>query len=252
MKPRIATCSTAVRAAALAALLLGAGCTTVKPFTYRPAGPKAAAPALPARLAVLPFEDATEDYEKKGGYLEPETLWFNLARAGVPTVFEPVTAPLWAQAFARELGASGRFRSVRYCVDASEVQDEDYLVTGALLRADAAGGIMNANQYALRAVATRRRDGLKVWERAVARTDPSKRHDEACGTFGIDCQVEALHQDLRVVLAGMFEELGADLARALAGGPAGGGAAPGPKPAATPAAGGETVDETIRKIMEGK
>lgn len=249
MTRRLATWTAAVRAAALGALLLGAGCTYVRPLTYRPVGTKAAEPRVQARLAVLPFEDATEDYEKKGGYLEPETLWWNLARAGVPTVFEPVTAPLWAQAFAKELDASGRFRSARYYVAAGEVQDEDLLVTGAVVRADVAGGIMNPSHYEFRAEATRRKDGRRLWERRVARSVPSRQKYEGCGDFGITCMVDAMHEDLRQVLAGMFEEAGADLARALSAGP---GAATGVKATAAPAPGGEGVDETIRKILEGK
>ncbi len=242
----------AVRAAALAALLLGAGCTYVKPFAYRPAGAKAAEPRVAAKLAVLPFEDATEVYEKKGGYLEPETLWWNLARGGVPSVFEPVTAPLWAQAFARELGASGRFRGARYCVDESEVLDEDVVVTGALVRADVAGAWMNPSQYEFRATATRRKDGRRLWERSVSRAVPGKQGYEACGDFGLTCIVDHMHEDLRVVLAGMFEEAGADLARTLAGRPADGAPVPGARAAPGPDASGEPVDETIRKILEGK
>ncbi len=252
MRTRGATFSRGARAAALAALLLGAGCTSVKPFTYRPVAARAALPVAPARLAVLPFEDATEDYVKKGGYLEPEALWWNLARGGVPTVFEPVTAPLWAQAFARELDGSGRFRAVRYCVDASELQAEDYVVSGALLKADAAGAWMNSSQYEFKAVATRRGDGRKVWERRVARAVPGKKDYEGCGTFGVSCIIDQMHEDLRLVLAGMFEEAGADLARTLAARPGDGAPASGAKGTPGPDAASEPVDDTIRKILEGK
>lgn len=246
------TISTVARAAALAALLVGAACTYVKPFAYRPVGTKAAEPRGPAQLAVLPFEDATEAYEKKGSMLAPESLWWNLARGGVPATFEPVTAPRWAQAFARELEASGRFRGVRYCVDATEVVDEDLLVTGAVVRADVAGAWANSSRYEFRATATRRRDGRRVWERSVSRAVPGQKGYEECGDFGLTCIVDHLHEDLRMVLAGMFEEAGADLARTLAGKPADGAAAPGAKAVPDPAAGGEPVDDTIRKILEGK
>ena len=231
---------------ALLAVLLGAGCTSVKPFVYRPVATRAAAPVAPARLAVLPFEDATEDYVKKGGYLEPEKLWWNLARGGVPTVFEPVTAPLWAQAFARELEASGRFGAVRYCVDATELKGEDVVVSGVLLRADEAASWKQEDRYEFKAVATRRKDGRRVWERSVSRSLPGKEGAYDCGAFGISCWVERRHEDFRQVLAGMFEEAGADLARTLAGKPA---AEPGP--AGTPAS-PEPVDDTIRKILEGR
>jgi len=248
---RHATRSPGLRAAALAALLLGAGCTYVKPFAYRPVATKAPEPPAAARLAVLPFEDATEDYDQKGSMLSPEELWWNLARGGVPACFEPVTAPLWAQAFARELEASGRFRSARYYVAAGEVQDEELLVTGALLKADVAGAWANPSRYEFRAEATRRKDGRRVWEKRVSRSVPGKQKYEECGDFGLTCIVDRLHEDLRLVLAEMFEEAGADLARTLAAKPAAG-AAPGGKPAAAPGAGPEAVDETIRKILEGK
>jgi hypothetical protein len=239
------------RAAALAALLAGAGCTYVKPFAYRPVGAKAAEPRAPVKLAVLPFEDATEAYVQKGGIFDPDHLWWNLAREGVPSALEPVTAPRWAQAFARELDASGRFRGVRYCVDNTEVLDEDLLVTGAVVRADVAGVFTNPNQYEFRAAATRRKDGRKVWERSVSRAVPGTKN-EACGDFGLTCMVDHMHEELRMVLAGMFEEAGADLARTLAGRPADGAPAPGPRAAPGPDAGGEPVDDTIRKILEGK
>ena len=77
---------------------------------------------------------------------------------------------------------------------------------------------------------------------------PGKEGYEACGKFGISCIVDHMHEDFRLVLAGMFEEAGADLARNLAGGAS----APGAKTAPGPAAGSEPVDDTIRKILEGK
>lgn len=245
------TMSQVVGAAALAAVLGGAGCTYVKPFAYRPVGTKTSEPRVSATLAVLPFEDATEAYEQKGGMFAPETLWWNLARGGVPAAFEPVTAPRWAQAFARELEASGRFRGVRYCVDATEVAVEDLLVIGAVVRADVAGSWLNPSQYEIRASATRRKDGRRVWERSVSRAVPGRKGYPECGAFGLTCIVDQAHEDLRLVFAGMFEEAGADLAQTLAG-RADGAPAPGAKAAPGPAAGGEPVDETIRKILEGK
>ena len=247
------TLAKGARRAALAALLLGAGCTYVKPFTYKPTGAATPGPAVPAKLAVLPFEDATEDYVQKGGMLTPESLWFNLVRGGIPATIEPVTAPLWAQAFARELEASGRYRAVRFCVETSEVVDEDYVVTGAVTRADTAGSWDNVSQYEFRAAATRRKDGRKVWERTVARSVKGDRKAyDGCGDFGITCMVDRSHDGLRTMFAEMFEEAGADLARALGGKPAAGAPAPGAKPAAEKPGEAEPVDETIRKILEGK
>jgi hypothetical protein len=111
---------------------------------------------------------------------------------------------------------------------------------------------MNSSQYEFRAVATRRKDGRKVWERSVSRAVPGKESYEACGKFGVSCIIDHMHEDLRLVLAGMFEEAGSDLARTLAGKPADGAAAPGGKAGPPPAASGEQVDETIRKILEEK
>jgi len=235
---------------AVLALLLGAGCAQTTPFIYRPGGPAAGAVALPARLAVLPFEDATEAYEKKGSVFKPETLWFNLARGGIGGTIEPVTAPLWARSFAQELAASGRFRAVRYCTEAAEAVGDDYLVSGVLLHADVGGAFESTSRFELRLSAVRRQGGQRVWERTVLRTPKGDRQEyDGCGA-SVTCMNERSHASLNRMLADMFEEAGADLASAIAG-------KAGARPAAVPPAGGkpapaEPVDETIRKILEGK
>lgn len=228
--------------------LLAAGCARTAPFVYRPGGPAVGAAPLPARLAVLSFEDGTEPYEMKGSRFNPDGLWFNLARGGIGGTIEPVTAPLWARAFAQELAASGRFREVRFRTEAAEVVDEDYLVSGALTRADIAGAPQVPSTLELRLAATRRLDGRRVWERTVTRSVLGDNKEyEGCGA-SVSCMNERSHAFLNRILAGMFEEAGADLARVLAGRPsAPPAAAPGAKPAAA-----EPVDETIRKILEGR
>jgi len=236
------------RALALLALLAAAGCARTMPFVYRPGGPATGAAPLPVRLAVLPFEDATEPYETKGSRLNPDGLWFNLARGGIGGVIEPVTAPLWGRSFAQELEASGRFRAVRFRTEAAEVVDEDLVVSGTLTRADIAGAPQVPSTFELRLAAARRQDGKQAWARTVTRTVlGDKREFEGCGS-SLTCITERSHAFLNRVLAGMFEEAGADLARALAGKSA---AAPAASPGAKPAA-SEPVDETIRKILEGK
>lgn len=233
---------------ALLAALLGAGCARTAPFVYQPGGPAAGAAPVPARLAVLPFEDATEPYEMKGSRLRPEGLWFNLARGGIGGTIEPVTAPLWARSFALELAASGRFRAVRFLVEAAEVVDEDYVVSGALAQADVAGAPQAPSRFELRLAADRRQDGRRVWERTVTRSVlGDEKEFEGCGS-SVSCINERSHAFLNRLLVGMFEEAGADLARTLSGRP---GVAPGPAPGARPAA-SEPVDQTIRRILEGK
>jgi len=230
---------------ALLAVLLGAGCARTMPFVYRPGGPAAGAAPLPARLAVLPFEDGTEPYEMKGSRFSPDGLWFNLARGGIGGTIEPVTAPLWARSIAQELGASGRFRSVRFHMEAGEVVDEDYVVTGALARADISGAPQVPSTFELRLAAARRQDGRRVWERVVTRSILGDKEEyDGCGS-SLSCMNERSHAFLNRVLAGMFEEAGADLARTLAGKPGAAATAPGPAAA-------EPVDETIRRILEGK
>ncbi len=235
-------------ALALLAALLGAGCARTDPFVFKPGGPAAGVVPLPTRLAVLPFEDATEAYEMKGSRLKVEGLWFNLARGGIGGVIEPVTAPLWARSFAQELAASGRFRSVQYRVEAAEVVEEDYVISGTLAQADIAGDPKVPSRFELRLSAARRQDGRHAWERTVSRTIlGDKKEFEGCGS-DLTCINQRSHASLNRVLVGMFEEAGADLARTLVGKP---GAAPGPADAVKPAA-SEPVDETIRKILEGK
>jgi hypothetical protein len=233
---------------ALLAFLAAAGCARTAPFVYKPGGPAAGVTALPARLAVLPFEDTTEPYEMKGSRLNPDGLWFNLSRGGIGGVIEPVTAPLWARSFAQELAASGRFRAVSFRVEAAEVVDEDYVVSGALAQADIAGAPQVPSSFELRLAAARRQDGRRVWERTITRSIlGDKKEFEGCGS-SLSCINERSHAFLNRVLAGMFDEAGADLARSIGGRP---GAAAGPAPGSMPAA-GEPVDETIRKILEGK
>lgn len=239
------------KAAALLGLLLLAGCSWTRPFAYRPSASPAADGALPAKVAILPFEDGTEAYEKKGSIFQPETLWFNLARGGIGGTIEPVTAPLWARAFSQELAASGRFRAVRFVMDPSEIVDEEVVVSGRLTKADVAGWMDNPSAFELRLGATRRRDGRLIWERVVSwsqKGDPALY--EGCGA-SVSCMNERSHANLNAIMSGMFQEAGADLAKALGGPPGAERGRRPPAPAARPA-GEEPVEDTIRRIMDGR
>lgn len=237
---------------ALAAGLALAGCGSTRVLTYRPRPPAAPGAAgaqqLPARIAVLPFADETEAFGQRGSIFDPDELTYNMVKVGAWDSLEPLTPPLLAKAFAEELAASGRFRSARFVYEAAEASEADWLVTGAVRKAYMAGGWERPNEYELELRATRRTGGPPAWVKTVSHARPSPRDlYEGCGV-SVSCSAGRLHDSVLAVLQDLFEEAGADLARALAGG--GRPAAPAgsaPQPDAK-----EPVDDTIRRILEGR
>ena len=206
-----------------------------RPFVYRHNGP-AGVPPLPARVAVLPFENGTGDFVE---VIRDERKLWNLSRASYFEVIEALPPERWAKDFAADLTASGRFASVRFVYSQEELAGEEVVVDGTLVRAYLMGAGGGEFELALRALATR--DGRSLWEARLVRThptwDPSQLHRWAQGD-----------------MAEMFAEAGEGLAKALAARPAAAGASSltEPTPAKGRAAEGAPVDETIRKILEGK
>ncbi|MEW6719519.1 MAG: hypothetical protein AB1346_03625 [Thermodesulfobacteriota bacterium] len=223
------------------ALLAAAGCAQNTNFVYRP-GPAAQGVVVhPAKVAVLPFRDGTEDFTKKGSVLKPETLVYNLAKSGVSGSIDALIPEFWAKSFAEELAASGAFRSVRFVYNASELLDESYFIEGAVLKAYAKGGRDVPSEYALDFRASRRADKRQVWEKQVTRSwKVSPEIYKECGT-NAKCMGEKSRAELNRMMQGMFAEAGEDFARTLAS--AGG------KPASAPTP--EPVDATIDRILKG-
>lgn len=200
---------------------LAGACAT--PFVYRPGGPAAGGPRAPVRLAVVPLADGTGDFVER---IVPgkERRW-NLARKGFVDKIGALPPALWSRALADELAASGRFRAVRFAYGAADLGDADYVVGGRLLEAYGPPG-----EWAMELEASRPGDGRVVWRRRVART--FERWD-----------MSELHPRLNQAMREMFDEAGADLARALGDRPADGDGR------GVPA---EPVQRTIERILEGK
>jgi len=200
--------------------LAAAGCA--RPFHYAPRGAVTAGPRVPAKVAVVPFADGTEDFIEKIVYGK-ERRW-NLAKKGFVDQIGALPPELWSKALADELAASGRFRSARFAYGPDDAAADDYVIEGTLLKAYGPPG-----EWALALRAVRLRDGRQVWAREVSRT--FERWD-----------MHQLHPWLNRAMQEMFEEAGLDLARTLAreaGGPP------------LPAAADEPVEAIMRQIGGG-
>jgi len=246
MRPRRERSRAGGRGLLLTALLLAAGCASTRPFVYQPGTPRAGTPHVAAKVAVLPFQDGTEDFTRLGNVFNADSLVFNIAKSGIGGTIAAVTPPLWARAFADDLSASGRFQAAHFAFDASEVTDEEYVVDGTVRKAYASGGWEKPSEYALELRAVRRKDGRPVWERTVARSPKGDRSAyDGCGA-SLECMNDRVHAELNKILHELFDEAGEDLAKALGGRPAAGArdAAKGAEP--------ESVERTIQRIMEGK
>ncbi len=207
---------------AAVALVLMAGCGVNSTFVYKPDAPAAAGMKLPVKVAVLPFKDGTEDFTKRGGVLAPETLYYNLAKAGIGGQITALTPDLWAKAFADDTAAAGVFRSVRFVYGPSELVDEDIYIEGTLEKATVAGAWVNPSEFALGLRALRRADKKPVWEKEVTRAwKNTPAMYKGCGGFGIQCMVDRHHADTNRVMREMFAEARADLVATLASNPGG-------------------------------
>lgn len=199
-----------------AGLLLGAGCSATPTLVYKPGPPEAGVARVPVRLAVLPFADGTEDFTRRGKVLEPETLRFNLAKSGIDGQINALTPAFFAKSFAEELAASGRFRSVRFLYDASELVDEDYRIEGTVDKATVSGAWNQPNDFVLRFRAMRAADSLPVWEKTVSRSYVNTPDLYAgCGASDRRCQADRGQAHMNEVMRGIFSEAGAALAAAL-------------------------------------
>ena len=237
------------------ALLLMAGCGGNSTFVYKPGGPAAGGMKLPVKVAVLPFKDGTEDFIKRGSVLAPETLYYNLAKAGIGGQMTALTPDLWAKAFADDTAAAGVFRSVRFVYGPSELVDEDFYIEGTLEKATVSGAWVNPSEFALGLRAIRRADKKPVWEKEVSRVwknTPATLY-KGCGSMAIQCMVDRHHADANRVMQEIFAEARADLVGTL-GSPSGSRAGEdGLPPTASPAPqASESVEQTIDRILEGK
>ncbi len=250
---------------ATVALLLMVGCGINSTFVYKPGPPEAGGAKLPVKIAVLPFKDGTEDFTKRGGVLAPETLYYNLAKAGIGGQITALTPDLWAKAFADDMAAAGVFRAARFVYTTSELVDEDLYIEGTVEKATVSGAWVNPNEFTLGLRALRRTEKKPVWEKEVTRAWKNTQATlyKGCGSMSIQCMVDRHHADTNRVMREMFAEARADLVATLAvlsGSRAGEdglppAASPGEarkdKGTSTPPA-AESVEQTIDRLLRAK
>ena len=237
------------------ALVMMAGCGVNSTFVYKPSAPVAGVQKLPVKVAVLPFKDGTEDFIKRGSVLAPESLYYNLAKAGIGGQMTALTPDLWAKAFADDTAAAGVFRSVRFVYGPSELVDEDFYIEGTLEKATVSGAWVNPSEFALGLRAIRRADKKPVWEKEVSRVwknTPATLY-KGCGGMAIQCMVDRHHADANRAMREIFAEARADLVGTLAsdsGSRAGEGGIP---PTGSPAPQApESVEQTIERLLKEK
>ncbi|HQT98653.1 MAG TPA: hypothetical protein PK416_12400, partial [Thermodesulfobacteriota bacterium] len=179
------------------ALVLMAGCSLNSTFAYKPSAPSAGGAKLPVKIAVLPFKDGTEDFTKRGSTWAPESLTYNLAKAGIVGQITALTPELWAKAFADDMAASGAFRAVRFIYSPTEMVDEEFYIEGTLEKAYVAVALDEPNEFALGLRALRRADNRLVWEKEVTRAWNIQRTlYDGCGRVQNQCIVDLHHADI--------------------------------------------------------
>jgi hypothetical protein len=209
---------------AAVALVLLAGCVSNRnlsgnasgtTFVYKTNAPSEGGQKLPVKVAVLPFNDGTENFTKQGSVFDPDSLRFNLAKTGIAGIITPVTPELWAKAFADDMAASGAFRAVRFLYSPSELVDEEFHIEGTLEKAYAVGGWTRPSEYVLGLRAVRRSDKKPAWEKKVTRELMSRKSDfDGCGA-SMQCMADRSHAAMNLMMQGMFEEARTDLMAAL-------------------------------------
>ena len=236
-------------------LLLAAGCSVNTEFVYKPGAPMSSAWKLPVKVAVLPFQDGTEDFTSRGSVFDMDALKYNLAKAGWGGVMTALTPDLWAKAFADEMAATGRFQGVRFLYSSSELVDEDLRIEGTLEKATLAGAFVGKpNEFALGLRAFRRTDAHPVWEKKVSRKWINEKETlyDGCGEWEIQCAVDRHHADANRMMQGMFAEAGADLVATLAPLSGRGSGADDLAPASSPAPSPPgSTDGEIERILKG-
>ena len=232
--------------AAAAAVALVAGCSAGKPFVYEAGPPKTGGIRFPVKIAVLMFEDGTEDFTKRGSVLKPESLTYNAVKSGW------MPPELWAKTLADDMAASGAFKSVRFIYHPSELRDDDFRIEGKVGKAYVSGDpFARPSEYAVALRALRKSDGKPFWEKEISRAwmIPKNLYD-GCG-MSAGCRVDRSHEDTNRMMREMCKEAREDLENKLAALSEGGtGNEAGTKQAEQPSA--ESVDRTIDKILKGR
>lgn len=242
----------------LAALFLLAGCSYNTTFVYKPGTPAVNNPRLPMKIAVVAFQDGTEDFTKRGNELfDLENTVYNMAKGGWGGVMTALPPELWAKALADELAASGPFGSVRFVYNPAEAAEDDIRIEGVVEKASLTGTFVGPpNEFSLELRAFRQTDAHPVWEKKISRkwsNDRNTLYGGCDGDFDIQCAVGRHHTDTNRVMREMFAEAAADLMGTLGGSPGNRGGADERRPLpSSPPPDAKSVDETIEDILKGK
>ena len=215
-------------------------------FVYKPGLPEAGSARLPLKVAVLAFQDGTEDFTRRGSVLVASG-YINFAKAGYSGMMTALPPPLWAKFLAEDMAASGVFRSVRFAFDASEVGGDEIAISGTVLKAYFPFDGEDPSLLAVRLEARVGRGGEAFWHKEISREVPfGKGWGVGCGLTP-QCSIDNFHGHHRRLLQEIFLEARRDLVAALQR--RGGGAKD--EPAGKGRASG-SVDEIITDIIRGK
>jgi hypothetical protein len=236
----------------VALIALAAGCSSgARPFVYKPNPPAGGGPKVPVGIAVLPFDDGTENFTERGTIMGRDT-YTNVAKAAEGEILQPLLPEFWGMSFADELAASGSFRSVRFVYAPSDFKVEEFFVGGILKKANLATRFNASNEILIVFRATRISDKKVVWEKELGskawKTSPTIR--DGCSPWGNECVISVFRDEWNRGMAAVFAKARVDLLKTLASLEGGTGGAPGAGAAGKAA--GESVETTIDRILQGK
>lgn len=233
-------------------LLILAGCSTNTTFVYKPGAPAVGAQKLPVKVAVLPFKDGTEDFLKRGSALDAESLTFNLAKSGIAGFTNALPPVFWAKAFSADMAASGNFRTVHFIFSPTELLDEEFYFAGTLEKANAAGGWTKPSEFVLNLQGVRRSDKRTIWEKRIVRDVIARKSDfDGCGN-NFQCMADRSHASMNETMQGMFAEARVDFLRSQDYIVTGRDGQDLVREGPTPPLDSESVDEVVKKILNGQ
>ncbi len=198
-----------------AALLLYAGflagCSSGLVY-QRKADPAQDTPKMPVKVAVVAFQNGTEEFTSRGNIFSGQV--FNLSRTdinglslNIGAAFSVSSLPpgQWAKSLAEDMAASGSFRSVKFMFAPSEVTDEDIVVEGALTKANFTTVKGQPDEFVLHLKALRVSDNTVVREGDVGRSSVRPRNLISGCILGT-CAIERIHGYLNGIMQGVFTD----------------------------------------------
>ncbi|TRZ97203.1 MAG: hypothetical protein D4R80_07445 [Deltaproteobacteria bacterium] len=224
-----------------------AGCSSGFVYQRKPV-PAQEGPVLPVKVAVVAFQDGTEDFTSRGNIIAGSV--FNLARtdinglslnSGAAFSVSSLPAAQWSKSLAEDMDASGAFRSVKFVFGPSEVTDEEIVVEGVLTKANFTTIDGKPDEFLLHLKLRRMPGGAVVREGDVGRNG-IRPPGLTSGCFGYGgCVIDRIHGYLNGVMQGIFADIRRDLVLAFS-----------PPPAKKPDVPGQESPEEVIKNILGK